>query len=60
VHISIKVVSSNPTHGKVYSIQQYVIKFVNDLLQGGGVFFLVLWIPPSIKTDPHDIIEIYC
>ena len=26
-----KVVSSNPTHGEVYSIQHYVIKFVSDL-----------------------------
>ena len=27
VPITIKVVSSNPVHGEVYSIQQYVIKF---------------------------------
>ena len=27
-----KVVSSNPVHGDVYSIQKYVIKFDNDLL----------------------------
>ena len=26
-----KVVSSNPVHGEVYSIQHYVIKFVSDL-----------------------------
>ena len=26
-----KVVSSKPTHGEVYSIQHYVIKFVSDL-----------------------------
>ena len=25
------VVSLNPVHGKVYSIQHYVIKFVSDL-----------------------------
>jgi hypothetical protein len=25
-----KVVSSNPVHGKVYSIQHYVIKFASD------------------------------
>jgi hypothetical protein len=25
------VVSSSPVHGEVYSIQDYVIKFVNDL-----------------------------
>ena len=31
VPITTKVVSSNPTHGEVYSIQLYVIKFVSDL-----------------------------
>jgi len=34
--ITTKVVSSNPVHGKVYSIQHYVIKFVRDLQQVGG------------------------
>jgi hypothetical protein len=29
--ITTKVVSSNPVHGEVYSIQHYVIKFVSDL-----------------------------
>jgi hypothetical protein len=32
-----KVVSLNPAHGKVYLIQQYVINFVSDLLQIGGI-----------------------
>jgi len=32
-----KVVSSNPAHGEVYSIQHYVIKFVCDL--GRSVVF---------------------
>ena len=31
VPIITKAVSSNPVHGEVYSIQQYVIKYVNDL-----------------------------
>ena len=31
VPITTNVVSSNPTHGKVYSIQHYMIKFVSDL-----------------------------
>jgi hypothetical protein len=31
VSITAKVVSFNPTHGEVYSIQYYVIKFVSDL-----------------------------
>jgi len=34
--ITTKVVSSNPVHGEVYSIQYYVIKFVSDLWQLGG------------------------
>jgi hypothetical protein len=40
-----KVVSLNPTHGKMYSIQHYVIKFVNDLRQVCSL----LWFPLSIK-----------
>ena len=31
VPITTHVVSSNPVHGEVYSIQHYVIKFVSDL-----------------------------
>jgi len=48
VHIITNVVSSNPTHGEMYSIQHYVIKFVSDLHQVGG-FLRVLWFPPPIK-----------
>ena len=47
VPIITKVVSSNPAHGKVYSIQHYVIKFVSDLQQASD-FLQVL----------HDITEI--
>jgi hypothetical protein len=36
VSIPTKVVSSNPVHGEVYSIQHYVIKFVSDMQQVGG------------------------
>ena len=51
VPITTKVV--NPTHGEVYSIQHYVIKFVSDLRQVGGspVF-------STNKTDCHDITEL--
>ena len=45
VPITTKVVSLNPTHGKVYEIQHYVIKFVSDLQQVSGF----LWFPPPIK-----------
>jgi hypothetical protein len=48
VPITTKVVSSNPIHGEVYSIQHYVIKFVSDLQQVGG-FLWVLRFPPPIK-----------
>ena len=34
--INVYVVTSNPAHGEVYSIQHYVIKFVSDLRQVGG------------------------
>ena len=37
-----------PAHGKMYSIQHYVIKFVSDLRQVGG-FLWVLRFPPPIK-----------
>jgi hypothetical protein len=36
VPITTKVVSSNRTHGEVYSIQHHGIKFVGDFRQVGG------------------------
>jgi hypothetical protein len=36
--ITTKVASSNSIHGCGYSIQQYVIKFVSDMLRVGGFF----------------------
>ena len=45
VPITTEVVSLNPVHGEVYSIQHYVIMFVSDLRQGAG-FLRVLWFPP--------------
>jgi hypothetical protein len=48
VPITTKVVSVNPVHGEVYSIQHYVIKFVSDLRQIGG-FLRALQFPPPIK-----------
>jgi hypothetical protein len=44
ISISSKVVCSNSVHGKVYSIQQYVIKFVSDLWQVGGFLRVLLTI----------------
>jgi len=48
VHITTNVASSHPDHGEVYSIQHYVIKFVNDLWQVGGCL-RVLMFPQPIK-----------
>ena len=43
------------TNGEAYSIQHYVIKFVNDLLQFSD-FLRVLWFtPPKNKINLHDI-----
>ena len=50
VLITSEVVRSNPTHGEVYLIQHCVIKFVSDLWQVGG-FFWVLWFPSPIKLS---------
>ena len=54
--ITTTIVSSKPTHGGVYSIQHYVIKFVSDLQQVSG--FLRVLVSSSNKTFRHDIAEI--
>jgi hypothetical protein len=46
VPITTEVVSLNFAHAEVYSIQQYVIKFVIDLRQVGAF----LWFLPPIKS----------
>jgi hypothetical protein len=48
VPITTKVMSLNPAHGEVYSIQHYVIKFVSGLSQVSG-FLRVLQFPPPIN-----------
>ena len=57
VPITANVVSSNPTHGEVYLIQHYVIKFVSDLRQVSG-FLLVLKVSSTNKTDRNGISEV--
>ena len=47
-----KVVSSNPVHGEVYSIQHYVIKFVSGLRQVGGFLRVLRFHPPIKLTSP--------
>ena len=46
--IPTKVVSSNPAHCQMYSIEHYVFKFVSDL-QYVGRFLRVLRLSPPIK-----------
>jgi hypothetical protein len=56
-----KVVSSNPAHGEVYSIQHYVIKFVSDLRHVGG-FLRVLrlnWNIVESGVKHHNLLFIY-
>jgi len=42
------IVTFNPAHGKMYSIQHYVMKLISDLQQIGG-FLQVIQFPPPIK-----------
>ena len=58
VPITTNVVSLNPTHGEVYSIEHYVIKFVSDLLTAGCWFSPGTLFSSCNKTDHHDITEI--
>ena len=54
VPITTKVVSYNPTHGEVQSIQLYVIRFVSDLWW----FSTGTLVSSTNKTDHCDITEI--
>jgi hypothetical protein len=56
--INTKVVSSNPVHSEVYSIQHYVIKFVSDLRQVSG-FALSLEIQLSDGNGIQYFLPIY-
>jgi hypothetical protein len=57
VPIITKVVSSILTHGKLYSIQYYEIKFVSDFRQVSG-FSPGILVFSTNETDHHDITEI--
>jgi hypothetical protein len=46
--------SSNPAHGDVFSIQDYVIQFVSDLRW----FSPCTSVSSTYKTDRHDIAEL--
>ena len=58
VPITTKVVSSNPVHGEVYTIQHYMIKFMSDLRQVGGFLRVLSLVSSTNKTDRHGITEI--
>ena len=50
--VALSTVTSNSTHGEVYLIQHYVIKFVRSMV------FTEYSVSSTNKTDRHDIIEI--
>ena len=58
--ITTNIVSLNPVHGKVYSIQHYVIKFVwvCQWLATGRWFSLGTLVSSNNKTDCHVITDI--
>jgi len=58
VPITTNVVSSNSTHGNVYSIQYYVMKFVSESRQVGG-FLRIFRFPLPINLTPT-ILPKYC
>ena len=58
VPITTYIVSSNPTHDEVNSIQHYVIKFISDMRKVGGFSPGVLFSSTNKINDCHDITEI--
>ena len=50
VPITTNVVSLNPVHCKVYSMQHFVIKFVSDLRQVDGFLGVLRFLPPIKLT----------
>ena len=52
VPITTNVMSLNPVHGEVYSIQHYVIKLLSDLRLVGG-FHQVFQFPPPQTSLSH-------
>ena len=56
VHITTIVVSLHPDHCQVYLKQHYVIKFVSDLQQVGGLLRVLLFSPSIERPSQHYII----
>ena len=60
LYVHVHVCCQNPVHGKVCSIQHYVMKFASDLRQVSG-FLWVLRFPLSIKLTAWNICNlIWC
>jgi hypothetical protein len=53
VPITTNIMSSNPAHGEVYSIQHYVMKLISGL-QHIVEFSLGTLVSSTHKTDRHD------
>ena len=58
IPITTIVVSSNPTHGEMYSIQFFAINFVSDWQHVGG--FLQIFRCPSSLNLTATILQEYC
>ena len=52
--ITTKIVSSNPVHDEMYSIQHYVIQFVSDLRQVGCFLGVPRFHPPIKLTITYN------
>jgi len=48
--ITTEVLSLNPVHSEVYSIQHYVIEFVSNLRQVRGFLWILRFPPPRKLT----------
>ena len=58
VPITTKIVNSSPSHGKEYSIQHNVIRFVSNWKQVGGWFSQGTPVSSTNKNDRLDIAEL--
>ena len=58
VPITTNIVSSNPSHGEVYSIQHYVTKVISVFRATGLWFSSGTPVSSLNKSDRHDMTEI--
>jgi hypothetical protein len=55
LYITAKVVSLNPSHGEVYSVQHYVIKFLSDFRQVSGFLWVLQFLSLIKESDRHEL-----